>query len=268
MQARAGVVVLLLLLVIGGGLLVVEVRKSQEAAARAQCNGHLCFLSISVHHYHDVHKKLPAAAVPNPNLPLGKRLSWIVALSPYLEIGSPKVDNDRAWDDPENRVIWAHGMDASKWVVRELRFLICPANPIRNAAGLPGVTHYVGITGVGADAVSLPVGDRRCGVFGYDRTLTLKDITDGTSDTMLIAETMRDNGPWTAGGRATARGLAQDGSPYVGDGGQFGSTHGDGANVAFADGSRRFLRSTISPAVFEALATVAGREKITPADLD
>jgi prepilin-type N-terminal cleavage/methylation domain-containing protein/prepilin-type processing-associated H-X9-DG protein len=44
-----------------------------------------------------------------------------------------------------------------------------------------------------------------------------------------------------------------------------GSEHNGGANVAFGDGSVRFLSDSLSPITFQALATVAGGETITEA---
>ena len=77
---------------------------------------------------------------------------------------------------------------------------------------------------------------------------------------MLLGETTFANGPWTAGGPATVRGLNPGRRPYIGPGEQFGGSHRGGAMVAFADGSVRFLRDKIDPGVFEGLATVAGGE--------
>ena len=100
----------------------------------------------------------------------------------------------------------------------------------------------------------------RAGVFGYDRQTREADIKDGASETMMLAETTSANGPWTAGGPATVRGLDPRRPPYLGPGQQFGGAHRGGATVAFADGSVRFIGESIEPSIFEALATVAGRE--------
>ncbi len=90
----------------------------------------------------------------------------------------------------------------------------------------------------------------------------MADITDGAGTTMLLAETTTANGPWTAGGPSTVRGLDPGRPPYIGNRGQFGGAHPGGAMVAFADGSVRFLRDSIDPKVFEAISTIAGGESL------
>ena len=77
----------------------------------------------------------------------------------------------------------------------------------------------------------------------------------------MVTETAAHNGPWVAGGPASVRGLEQGGTPYMGRNGQFGTTHRRGIMCLFADGSVRFLRSSISPEAFEALATIAGGDQ-------
>jgi prepilin-type processing-associated H-X9-DG protein len=163
----------------------------------------------------------------------------------------------------------AQSHDDPPGVLGECRCFLCPNNPGRSTPDRPGLTHYVGISGLGPEAASLPLGypragltHVRAGVFGHDRKLTCKEIADGTATTLLLAETAVDNGPWTAGGRPTVRGLDPSGLPFLGEGGQFGGTHRGGAMVAFADGSVRFLRSSVAPSTFEALATIAGGETI------
>jgi prepilin-type processing-associated H-X9-DG protein len=126
--------------------------------------------------------------------------------------------------------------------------------------GGPAIVHYVGVAGVGPDAPYLPVDHRRAGVFGYDRVTRIVDIVRGTSNTMMIIETAKDNGPWTAGGPATVRGVDPATRPNIGTGRPFGGIHRGGVNVLFADASIRFVRATVDPAVFERIATIGDVE--------
>lgn len=272
MSRRVSVVVFVVLLLTCAGVVVPRISQVRDGASRMQCMNNLKQCLLAVHGYHDANRALPSGTIRNPNLPIEKRLSWLAAISPYLESGSPSLAETKGWDEGENRTPKAIGMDGW-WEYRaESAIFLCPANSNRAFAEGIGMTHYVGIAGTSSDAASLTLDDRRCGVFGYDRKITLKDITDGTNNTLLAAETATDNGPWTAGGRATVRGLDTGGGPYFGESGQFNSVHRErnflsvtrSTNVAFADGSVRKFSDAVSPQVFEALATIAGGEKVEP----
>jgi hypothetical protein len=261
MTARANVMVCGLVLLTVAGLAVVGIVKAREARQRAHCQNNLRQLGLAVHSYNDVFRHLPVGTIRNPTLPPERRLSWIVSVTPFMQGGGPKLHEDKGWDEKENHVIYGYGMDASKWIEGEQAYLMCPANPNRTAPPLPGVTHYVGMAGVGEGAAGLPLDDVRCGVFGYERLVRFKDITDGASNTLLVLETLRGNRPWTAGGPPTVRALVRDGAPYLGAEAAFGSLHGGWTNGGLADAAVRPCLPSTSSDLMEALATIAGGEK-------
>ena len=97
----------------------------------------------------------------------------------------------------------------------------------------------------------------------------IEDITDGTSNTILLGDKSTPSGDlgWMSGTRATLRNTgsrinapAPDGSIsgagqpspglYVGG---FGSGHKGGANFAFGDGSAHFLTETINLTLYQNL---------------
>src|SRR5262249_13509256 len=162
------------------------------------------------------------AAEENPDLPLVKRLSWIVDVWPFVEASNiyAKMNHKKGWDAEENRF-------AALEVVKILR---CPAYA-GPPTGTMYPTWYVGISGIGADAIDLPLEDRRAGFFGYDRILKTEGIKNHAGSILMLAETSQVQGSWTAAGWPTARGLIPDESPYIGAGGQFGGNHRNGANV-------------------------------------
>jgi hypothetical protein len=168
-----------------------------------------------------------------------------------------------SWDSATNRVTRCHGVGEAPAAVGRVAVFCCPAAGASDEH-TPGWTWYVGIAGVGTDAPTLPDGHPRAGIFGYERQTPLGGIKDGASNTLLLAETGLANGPWTAGGAATVRGLDPRRQPYIGPGRQFGGLHRAGVMTAMADGSVRLLRETIEPSVFEALSTVAGGETLPP----
>ena len=95
----------------------------------------------------------------------------------------------------------------------------------------------------------------RAGVIGFDRGLSLNEIVDGTSNTIMVAE-VSDGGPWFAGGNATARRIDDliEKREW--------SSHPGGGNFLFADASVRYLSSTIDPQTLRHLATAQGLERI------
>lgn len=267
MHKQVQVAVIAVLFVVGGGLVAVAICSVREAAQRTACRNNLRQLGLALEGYHDSNSAFPRGTVPSDTMPPEKRLSWLTAIHPYIEVGPVLLlDKKKAWDSDENRVVKGRlypkdGSPERVIVFGEISLFRCPNNANRIDSRLPGVIHYVGSAGTGADAAELPKGDRRAGVFGFDRNTKLKEIKDGVATTLLMMETAMDNGPWTAGGPATVRGLDTARSPYLGAGRQFGGTHLGVANMLFVDGSVRLLADSVNPQVLEAMVTVAGGEE-------
>ncbi len=99
---------------------------------------------------------------------------------------------------------------------------------------------------------------------GYDRLTSLDMIKDGTSNTIALMETRSGLGPWARGGSSTLRGFDPTDGSLQNDNPPFGGHH-EGMNAAMADGSVRFLPSSIDPKRLAAAITIAGGE---PVDLD
>jgi prepilin-type processing-associated H-X9-DG protein len=233
----------------------------REAAARAQCQNNLKQVALALHSFHDVNRYFPVGTAEPHDLPAEKRLSWLATILPYLEQGPlfKQLDGKNGWDAKEN----CGPVSVSIYIYQ------CPAHP----GTITTHTHYVGLAGIGADAPLLDKDQPNAGFFGYARRITHSDIKDGQSCTAAVIETESENGPWAAGGPFTVRSVAPEETLYVGDGGNFGLKHKTDtffrsnpyiANTAFADGSVRSISPTVSPEVFRALITIAGREDVTP----
>jgi prepilin-type processing-associated H-X9-DG protein len=247
------------------------VGENQARVERERCRNSLSQLALALCGYQGARGAFPPATLADCTLPPEQRVSWVplvLSWTDYFQAIRYLFESDRPWDAPENRLprIEFAALEEPVQIVCSAeppafpRGLSCPANHCEVRQGLPGPIHYVGIGGLGTDALSLPDGHPRAGIFGYYRRTRMADIKDGAATTMLLAETTSANGPWTAGGSATARGLDPGSRPYIGPGRQFGGSHRGGAMVAFADGSVRFLRETIDAVAFEGLSTIAGGE--------
>jgi prepilin-type processing-associated H-X9-DG protein len=228
-----------------------------DQSQRAGCTNNLRQIGEAVHKYHDLHDhRFPAGTVPSDALAPEQRLSWQATILPLLAKGAlagkkwEKVAGEIAfkesWQSPAN--------DGPRH--SNLPPLLCPTFVRGFRTGQPGLTTYVGVAGVGLDSASLPLKAPHAGFFGYDRTLTIADISAGISSTMMVVETTRHNGPWLAGGPSTVRGLDPDCDRYIGYDQPFGGLHRDGLNVLWADGSVRLVRDRIAPADFRTLARI------------
>lgn len=229
----------------------------------AECRHNLIQIVLALHNYSNLNDDLyPLTASCIEKLPRESRLSWLAEVDPYVAHSSTAVFRTvEPWDSAYNRNL------ALK---RDAAVFRCPFWGRRDARASQVVpfTHYVGVTGVGKDAGALPRTDRRAGIFGFIENTKLADVKDGLSNTMCVIETESHNGPWTAGGLATARSLDPASRPYIGKGRQFGGIHPGGVMIAFADGSVRFVRVSVDPKIIEAIATIAGGEAVNIDDTE
>jgi hypothetical protein len=155
----------------GGSWLMLypAVGRVREAAARTQSANNLKQIALAMHNYHATYGSLPPAAIYSPT---GKPLlSWRVAILPFIEQNNlyRLFKLDEPWDSPNNKPLLGY-------VVRTYQF---PKD-----IGLPpDHTIYRVFEGPGT-------------AFEGRRRLTLREFTDGTSNTVLVVEA--DQGvPWT-----------------------------------------------------------------------
>ena len=202
--------------------------------------------------------QFPSAAAGGALLAPDTRLSWIAAMLPYYGHAEDhrQLNFGYSWNDPRNRAA----------TQQPLPQVVNPAlGPSRTPAGFP-VTHYVGVSGIGANAGELKADDPRAGVFGYGRKTRSQDIADGAANTIAVLGVTGQLGPWASGGTPTVRPLTQ--RPYVNGPDGFGSGQAGGMLAGMADGSVRFVSKDIDPRVLEQLASINGQENATVAALD
>jgi len=244
-----------------GGLFVVGLTQMRDKSDLAVCTNNLRRIGMAVNLYADQkdHPHFPPGTIGERDLAPEERLSWTVAVLPYMEVEpglgpatgkSPAVfqkgqallarfDLTMGWQAEANRQAMT---GVPTW-------FICPAAPGRPNPGEPAWTHYVGLAGLGADAATLPTTDPNAGFFGYDRVITRDDIQRGTAQTMLVTERLNAVGPWGAGGPATVTGVDPNRQPYVPS--QFGGLHRDGANTLFVDGHVRAFTDRAERSLWE-----------------
>ena len=216
---------------VGVALLLPAVQAAREAARRAQCVNNLKQVGLAFHNFHSANDNLPPPAIMSKD---GKPLlSWRVAILPYVEEQElyKAFHLDEPWDSEHNKAL----------IPRMPKVFACPSNP-----ATPGMTRYKVFVGKGAlfDNPGQPTGFR--------------DITDGLANTLAVVETNAPV-PWTKPEDIDFS--PQNTQKFFG---AF-SMHPGGFNALMCDGSVRFLRLSISPAVFKTLITRSGND-IVPGD--
>jgi prepilin-type N-terminal cleavage/methylation domain-containing protein/prepilin-type processing-associated H-X9-DG protein len=271
-SARNGFTLTELLVVIGIvailiGLLLPATRRVREPAERIQCQNNLRQLMLAMHNFESTARPVPYPATAYPDSPAERlfppgcfgpgttpeeRLSWMAALLPYLEQESlyRQLDLNKGY---------VGNLPAAQTGIKTF---LCPGS--KEAATVDAVTHYIAMSGIGPNAAGQPAGAAGNGFMGYDRLTAVTMIKDGTSHTIALMETRAGLGPWARGGGSTLRGFNPDDMPLQGDQRPFGG-HSAGMNAAMADGSVRFLHSSIDPKRLAAAITIAGGE---PVELD
>lgn len=232
-------------------LLLPAVQQAREAARRSQSKNNLKQIGLAIHNYHETFNKIPTGTHENQKLKPEKRLSWQADILPYIDQAPlyNQIDFNKAWDDDAN----------ANAIRNRVPVYLNPSLSI-DANGKVGVTHYVGLAGIGKDGPLLKVNDPKAGIFGYDRVIGFRNITDGTSNTIMVSDASKDLGSWAAGGKSTIRPLTT--KPYINGPDGLGGVHLGGMNVLMADGSVRFVSENINASILEALVTIAGGEAI------
>ena len=214
-------------------LLLPAVQSAREAARRMQCSNNLKQISLALLNYESAYKQFPPAYTVDQD---GNRLhSWRTAILPFLEQTQlyGKIDWTKPWNHPNN----AFALEA------EVPSYKCPSTDVPK-----GFTTYVAIV------------DQQ-GVFSGSGQTKVREITDGTSNTLLVGETTKSKAVhWMDPSDSdldsfiaalTGPDIPTDRRAHVG-----------GSNVVFVDGSVRFLSSRISEESLRAMVTRDGGEKV------
>ena len=218
------------------GFLLPAVQKVREAAGRTKSANNMKQIAIAVHNYHDTYMHFPEDIKDKAGKPI---LSWRVEILPYIEQNAiyQQFKRDEPWDGPNNKKL-------SQMTIPT--YLSPTDGPAVAAADGWGMTNYLGVAGPNT-------------IFDPKGKIRMVDITDGTSNTIMVVET-RDAVPWAKPGD-----LQFDPDkplPRIAP-----AWPGDITNVLMGDGSVRAVNiNRVPEKTLKALFTRNGGEVIDPKD--
>lgn len=273
-------------------LLLPAVQAAREAARRSQCKNNLKQLGLGLHNHHDTHGFLPPSETHTEeflradNDDWGNSTgTWQTLILPFIEQGPAfnKIDFTQRWDYSGN------GYENKKTIQQPYESYLCPSNPLQDKVSGNGfdshITHYFAVWGGDNppggrarqrwDCVTCSDRyDRRIwrGAMTYNSKNTLAQLTDGTSNVIIVAEVrgFRPASPSQMQNPVDGRGMRWEIStgtdlPINGVH-DFGcgncrwengaSFHPGGINVLMGDASVQFVRAQIDATVYRRLGAM------------
>ncbi|MGH7442271.1 MAG: DUF1559 domain-containing protein, partial [bacterium] len=226
------------------GLLLPAVQKVREAANRAQCINNLKQLGLAAQNHADTMSGLPYCPY-NPTAtgavawvgtkPWTQTHGWTVEILPYIE-------QQNVYNIYKLNAVWT-GAANKPAIAAQIKVFVCPSAPgsspaaryIGNNRGpLDYIAHHV-LSAAAKPYVGFVVHADPTGIgpLGENIRRRITDITDGTSNTILLAECAGRNQHWTMGryvGQSADNGTQSGAWAHPSDGGSF--THINGWNPA------------------------------------
>jgi prepilin-type N-terminal cleavage/methylation domain-containing protein len=287
------------------GLLLPAVQKIREAANRMKCTNHLKQWGLAMHNYHDVNGKFPIGSTNNSATT--RRQTWVMYVWPYVEqdnlgrLGDLQIE----FYNPPNTVHFTLNGACG----RRVPIYLCPSDngKIDQDVGQYQRTrgNYVVNWGnalyddrrTDSSATAIP---QNFGPFYHNQgrrnlpgEVNFASITDGTSNTLLMSETLmakvapdndwrgdihNDDGVFRFHTLLTPNASAPDiilngwfqgpndsKMPATAGTQQKNaarSRHPAGVNATLCDGSVRFVRDTIALFTWQAMGSMNGGEAI------
>lgn len=270
------------------GMLLPAVQQVREAARRIQCGNNVRQIGLAAMNYESAHMHFP------PGWQTGAELQpvsdpgwgWSAIILPFIEANNlaDSIDFNVPIDDPVHQ----------NQIQQVLPVYLCPSDPseeihemnvaVQEEGSMEGPddssillmasrTNYQGI--FGSDGLEdMPA--RGNGVFFANSEVTFGEITDGSSNTIVVGESTQIHGPISWIGlvdnltapAARIVSLADHPLSEIETGGieDLNSFHPGGINATLGDGSTHFVSIDIAFDVYQALSTRSGGEVVSVSD--
>ncbi len=194
------------------GLLLPAVQAAREAARRMSCGNNVKQLGLGLHNYHAAYNRLPQQGGGTKDTGGDSNVLFLSILVPML----PFIEQQPLWEQisnnfeeggyvypPMGTFTWESYYTPWRTTIGTYR---CPSDPTAPVAGMTGTNNYaacigdgiqwtdgggIGNDGTPGDIVSANQFLR--GVFATRRVTGLRDILDGTSNTIMMGEIVIDS---------------------------------------------------------------------------
>jgi prepilin-type N-terminal cleavage/methylation domain-containing protein/prepilin-type processing-associated H-X9-DG protein len=290
-------------------LIMPAVQSARESANRAKCQNNLKQLGLAAQEYHDAFGSFPSGwycTVPtydaNGNLINGDtncatvgtpytNYMWNGLIGLFLKMEQNNLYaeiNFNAYYTPT--ILGATAPDNATAIRRTIDVFVCPSNrrptTINTGTGsqttsLLGPSDYRGnmaagmvIPSSGSNCPTLDPTNPFCliydnGVMYQNSSVNMADITDGSSTTIILGESIYPQGVWSQAPTAVVRTNIDRtiNQPILSNGVTYwtywASKHPSAVNFGFCDGSVRPVTSQISKLVLNKLCTRSGSESVS-----
>ncbi|QDT43304.1 hypothetical protein Pan241w_34040 [Gimesia alba] len=233
---------IVLLAILGGGgvivviiliaLLLPAIQQARVAdrhpTSKIKSKNNLKQIALALHNYHDRDRVFPPGGIETAD---GKPYhSWQTMILPFVDQGQlhNQIDFDHPWTNPANQ---------SQFQLNLPIYLNPAIEETVSPEGL-GLSHYVG----------------NKFLMQTNGNMRIRDIVDGTSNTIMAVETGENFKPW-----GDPTNIAD---PVNVIGGKRKSSFTGGNHVMMSDGRVRFVSENIDPAMLKALSTPDGGETV------
>ena len=184
------------------GLLLPAVQAAREAARRMQCSNNFKQIGLSLHNYHDTHNSFPPLWISKyPGY--SDRANWITMSLPFIEQGNL----NSTYDANSSTGGGAGNQFLNAADVATFRCPSAPQNPPSPYPGIAGFSwalgNYVCNNGLGPLTSVSPQSSEIArtvlpGVFAPNKKTGIRDMSDGTSNTIMVSEVVANPSNATA----------------------------------------------------------------------